>query len=245
MNLGGEWRMTRERRKTPRYPAKVADGSVGWWNDESFNTTRAQIENISSGGARLTVELPIPAIDPVWIGLVGDASAQWVQATLVERSDDACPGAWIRVEFIEPCPYEVFATVVCGNRSRAVANRVPVAVGKRRSSAAQSAAASPCRNDDDCRSALAGRHAVRPVATTKDAPASAHDRPQAQVGLHLTSLAGLKQSHRDATGRMTLLTNIVSYAIMSVLIGGLGYLVTQKVGQTRLIEILVASVIDK
>ncbi len=230
MAPGEERWKSSERRKTPRYPAVVATGSVGWWQDASFVTTPSQIENISTGGARLNVADPVPPSDSVWIGLVGGDSSEWVEGRVVEASEDASPTPWIRVEFLDLCPYEFFATVVCGLRSEACANRIPVAVAK-----ATTGAAGPGRNQaaqlDDPQSdrfATDERDGAKPRPNPRRSP--------------LEKIEGT-QSKSEKDRRE--LIQMACYVVNATLVIGLVILINQKMGDKRMIEILLRLILDK
>jgi PilZ domain len=87
---------------------------VGWKTFRRFHLKDALMVNISRGGALVFLDAPPPKRKPVWVFLETPRLNTIVKAKVLDVTSTAQGQCAIRVEFHEPCPYEVFETAVCG-----------------------------------------------------------------------------------------------------------------------------------
>jgi hypothetical protein len=108
----------RERRLWERYPARATRASLTWIEGGAKRTIPCDLLNISGGGAALASDvLPPPGV-PIWFQLVADT---WkvdqfapVEARLVTTSEDPSGMKIARLQFVEPCPMDLFERAVNG-----------------------------------------------------------------------------------------------------------------------------------
>lgn len=109
-----------DRRGSYRYPAALSRAWLGWWRDEEFHGTPAEIQDVSLRGARLIVETLPPVGTSVWfhppsLGTLASAPAdEWLEARLVEARKSLFGPRLVRVEFLKGIPYELFKAIVYG-----------------------------------------------------------------------------------------------------------------------------------
>jgi hypothetical protein len=104
-----------ERRKEARYMPVARRAYVGWWEDGTFRTASARVENLSRGGAAVLVEGSPPALmTPAWLCLIGPVRPDWYAGQVVDRAETAGAGRVVRVALARPLPYDVFKAVVWG-----------------------------------------------------------------------------------------------------------------------------------
>ncbi len=102
-----------ERRRACRYPANDHPISLGWWQKGQFQSADGVLIDMSLiGAAVLSPNIPIGP--RVLVASKDGRMNQWLEATLIRvdrhhgrpRSQES----WrlLRVEFVDPCPYELF-----------------------------------------------------------------------------------------------------------------------------------------
>lgn len=106
-----------DRRTTHRYPSDCLV-SLGWWQGKEFCTRPAQLRDISSGGAMVTVEEGSPAQSQVWFCLVGQDKPHWMSAEVLEVMSEPEGNHSIRLRFPDSCLYEIFKSAVWGSRTK-------------------------------------------------------------------------------------------------------------------------------
>lgn len=87
---------------------------VGWKTFRRFHMKDALMVNVSRGGALIFLDAPPPKRKPVWVFLETPRLNTIVKARVLDVATTGQGQCTIRVEFHEPCPYEVFETAVCG-----------------------------------------------------------------------------------------------------------------------------------
>lgn len=99
-----------DRRECPRYAPAETLAWVGWWKGGRFLVTRAELVNLSKGGALVTLGKRPPASQPVWMCLGSPHPVDYVQARVLDASPGietkSQPGDAViaRLEFHSPCP---------------------------------------------------------------------------------------------------------------------------------------------
>ena len=109
-----------DRRGVCRYSAVQTRAWLGWWENEVFRSTPAQLLDISLRGCRMTVD-QLPQIKaPLWfcppgVGETAPSSqADWIEAKLIDSRRRLFGPRLVRVVFRKSFPYEVFKAVVYG-----------------------------------------------------------------------------------------------------------------------------------
>lgn len=103
----------RDRRTASRY---TANGAVilGWWDGPEFRSTRAAMKDVSIGGAAVIVAKRPPKEVPVYFHLDRPAAPDWAEAMVRGVDADRKGLSCVRLQFVDPCPYEVFRGTVSG-----------------------------------------------------------------------------------------------------------------------------------
>lgn len=108
----------RERRLWERYPARESRATLTWLEGTTEKTTPGDLLNISGGGAAFVGEaIPPPGV-PIWFQL--DASGRQVdrvdpvESRLVMTSLDPSGMMIAHIQFVDPCPMELFELAVNG-----------------------------------------------------------------------------------------------------------------------------------
>ncbi len=103
----------RDRRTASRY---TADGAVllGWWDGPEFRSIPAAMKDVSIGGAAVIVGKRPPKEVPIWFHLDRPAAPDWAEATVRAVGADRKGLSFVRLEFVDPCPYKVFTETVSG-----------------------------------------------------------------------------------------------------------------------------------
>lgn len=121
----GQARAPRERRATPRYPARVQRAWLGWRERPDFQCKPAWILDISLHGC-LVGALEVPPRDrPLLIRLDGSLIPVWYAVSFAgaERDDS---GFWtVRFTFPGACPYDFFMAVAFGQVCSDAVRRQP------------------------------------------------------------------------------------------------------------------------
>jgi hypothetical protein len=111
----------KDRRTSARYTPAVDQSQIGWWDGKQFRTTSATLQDISTGGAALTIDGQILPVDgemapaTVWMCVVGQEPTEWVQSRIAGATTGEDGTRRVRLAFTEHCPYEVFKASVWGN----------------------------------------------------------------------------------------------------------------------------------
>lgn len=103
----------RDRRTASRY---TANGAVllGWWDGPEFRSAPAAMKDVSIGGAAVVVAKRPPKEARIWFHMNRPAAPDWAEATVRAVRPDRKGLSHIGLQFIEPCPYEVFTGTVSG-----------------------------------------------------------------------------------------------------------------------------------
>jgi hypothetical protein len=118
MSLDALLERHRERRLWERYPARESRATLTWMDGSSQRTIRGDLLNISGGGAAIVTEVAPPSGSPIWLQL--DASVRLldpikpVKSKLVMSSDDPSGMKVAHIQFLDPCPMELFELAVNG-----------------------------------------------------------------------------------------------------------------------------------
>lgn len=107
-----------ERRLWERYPARESRATLTWIDRDGETTVRGDLLNISGGGAAFVSEqLPPPGV-PVWLQLEASVrqveSVHPVESKLVYTSLDPSGMKIAHLQFVIPCPMELFELAVNG-----------------------------------------------------------------------------------------------------------------------------------
>ena len=105
-----------EKRLWERFPAKVTQGRIRWFEAGSENTVRGRLLNISAGGAAIIVDGLIPAKEPVFFELESESGQiESTESTLVATSLDPSGLKIARIKFIDLCPMRLFELAIHGS----------------------------------------------------------------------------------------------------------------------------------
>jgi c-di-GMP-binding flagellar brake protein YcgR len=105
----------RERRLWKRYPVKANRTMLFWQEGDQVEQLRAEMLNISGGGAAIAVAGTVPADQPVWICLEMDGSyTSRVEARQVATVQNASGKQVVRFQFSELCPLDLYEAAVHG-----------------------------------------------------------------------------------------------------------------------------------
>lgn len=105
---------TPERRKEPRYAPAAEAARIGWWEGRDFRMSDAQLEDISSGGAKLKLADSELWGSDVWLSMGGAGTNAWIPATITELATAEDGSRRLRAAFHNTCPYDVFKSAVWG-----------------------------------------------------------------------------------------------------------------------------------
>ncbi len=180
-----------DRRTTLRYPS---NGLVhlGWWQIKKFCTRPAQLRNISSGGAMVTVEEASPAQNRVWFCLVGQDKSQWMSAEVLEVISEPEGSGLIRLRFPDSCLYEVFKSAAWGSQTEQ-----PMVLCSRSS---ESPAVQDSSDTPTARGVLPASHAQdsrAPFAETAPAPVQGVTPASSSRAAYSRQPRTLVQAHRE------------------------------------------------
>ena len=108
----------RERRLWERYPARESRATVTWLDGPGETTIHGDLLNISGGGVAFVADVLPPLGVPIWLQL--DARARQVdlptpvESRLVTTSNDPSGMKIAHIQFIDPCPMDLFEMAVNG-----------------------------------------------------------------------------------------------------------------------------------
>jgi hypothetical protein len=110
----------RERRMWARYPARESRASLTWGEGIAERTTYGGLLNISGGGAAFVADfLPLPGTS-IWFRLHAGVRQvdpiDPVESRLVATSVDPSGRTIAHIQFIAPCPMDLFELAVNGSR---------------------------------------------------------------------------------------------------------------------------------
>src|SRR5947209_3716545 len=103
-----------DRRRSPRVPPTEQRLWLGWRKERDFFVIRADLMNISQGGALLLVEEPPQKGQPVWLRLEGPTPIEDVSAVVIETSRIGRGEHGVRISFREPFPPEFYHAAIEG-----------------------------------------------------------------------------------------------------------------------------------
>jgi hypothetical protein len=104
-------------RSTTRYAASGTPVLIAWGEGDGHQTAAGTLINIGLGGSAVQVTTFPPNEGPVWIRLTHSQSLPWIEASVVEtikRGRFAWTRRFVRLRFIEPCPYDFFKAAIEG-----------------------------------------------------------------------------------------------------------------------------------
>ena len=109
----------RERRLWARYPARESRATLTWLEGTTEKATHGNLLNISGGGVAFIADvLPPPGV-PIWLQF--DAGVRQVdcfepvESRLVTTSVDPTGAKIAHIQFVTPCPMDLFEVVVSGS----------------------------------------------------------------------------------------------------------------------------------
>ncbi len=97
-----------DRRESPRYVPAESHAYLGWWRGSRFLVTRAELLNLSQGGALIAVDRQPPTSQPVWVCLGTPTPRHHVQARVLDVADISETCRHLRLVFHQPCPAAFF-----------------------------------------------------------------------------------------------------------------------------------------
>jgi PilZ domain len=103
-----------DRRQSQRFPVGMDGALVGWWEGPEFRTESARTEDVSAGGVRLRLNVPVVPSQKVWISFAVAATPEWLPARVVSMATECDPHDCIRVNLSNGCPYEVLKALTLG-----------------------------------------------------------------------------------------------------------------------------------
>jgi hypothetical protein len=108
----------RERRLWERYPARESRATLTWHDGPTERTLHGDLLNISGGGAAFVAEVEPPPGMRMWLELEAGARrvprVDPVESQLVATSADPSGLTIAHLQFVDPCPMEVFELAVNG-----------------------------------------------------------------------------------------------------------------------------------
>lgn len=115
--------LQRDRRLWERYPARESRAILTWFEQSDERTIHGELLNISGGGAAITAEILPPLGVPLWLlleaGVRRANPVDPVEARLVTRSVDPSGRKVAHVQFLDPCPMDLFDLAVNGSTESA------------------------------------------------------------------------------------------------------------------------------
>ncbi len=108
----------RERRLWERYPTRESRASLGWLEGSTEVAIRGELLNISGGGAAFVSDMLPPQGIPIWLWLEADVREgiriHAVESRLVATSVDPSGMRIAHLQFVDPCPMDLFELAVDG-----------------------------------------------------------------------------------------------------------------------------------
>ncbi len=103
-----------DRRFICRYTAVETRAWLGWWDEQEFRSTNAQLVDISLRGSMMTVEQLPPSDQTVWFCPPGTTPVEWIEARLIEAKRRLFGPRVVRIAFLKPFSYDTFKHLVYG-----------------------------------------------------------------------------------------------------------------------------------
>jgi hypothetical protein len=109
----------RERRLWERYPARESRATLSWLEGTTEHSTHGDLLNISGGGAAFVTDVLPPSRVSVWLEL--DAGVRQVpriepvESRLIMTSVDPSGMKIAHIQFVSPCPMDLFELAVNGS----------------------------------------------------------------------------------------------------------------------------------
>lgn len=104
-----------ERRAGHRYPVVEDHAWLGWWDGPSFVTTPSRVLDLGLRGALLAVDAPPLRDRSLWFCPPSSPNPEWLEAALVQSSENVLGQREVRITFRRLLPYDTFKTLVYGN----------------------------------------------------------------------------------------------------------------------------------
>ena len=103
-----------DRRGSSRYTVVEDQAWLGWWEGATYVTAPCRILDLSIRGALVELET-LPSLErSVWFCPPETATAQWLEATLVQRQRQENGLQQARIAFQRILPYDTFKALVYG-----------------------------------------------------------------------------------------------------------------------------------
>src|SRR3954454_10629043 len=103
-----------DRRRSPRVPPAEQSLWLGWRKEDDFFVIRAELMNISQGGALLVVEEQPQKGQPVWLRLGGPPRTEGVRAAVIEPSRIGGGEYGVLISSREPFPPDFYHAAIQG-----------------------------------------------------------------------------------------------------------------------------------
>jgi hypothetical protein len=105
-----------DRRGLVRHAVVDHDVWLGWWAGDAFGAVLARLENLSRGGALVTLAERPPRREPVWLYKELGTTLALVRGDVV--GIQPAPGGLyaVRIAFVTPCPTDLCQATICGPR---------------------------------------------------------------------------------------------------------------------------------
>src|SRR5207244_165914 len=103
-----------ERRTAPRHTPLHRRVFLGWMEEDQPQFTRGRLSDLSSGGAGVSIPIPLPTVGDVWLGLEGTPTRDWVQSEAVWCVPSEMGLQRIGLRFVTLCPVEFFRRAIWG-----------------------------------------------------------------------------------------------------------------------------------
>jgi hypothetical protein len=98
----------KDRRESERYTPARTQAWAGWWKRSRFLVSRANLVNLSNGGALVHMHNRPPTSQPIWICLGAPHPVDYVQCRVLDAALKPAGDFLVRVEFHAPCPPRFF-----------------------------------------------------------------------------------------------------------------------------------------
>jgi hypothetical protein len=105
-----------DRRGSCRYPALTRECTLGWKVDGSMIEIPVYLENLSTGGCRVSSSRPLDPSpgEPIWFKTASVNPFHWIAGTLISTHSFLVGKLIIKIQFIDPLPYETFKFLIYG-----------------------------------------------------------------------------------------------------------------------------------
>jgi len=108
------WAVPAERRADGRHTPAECQATLGWRTWRRRTTLHALVIDVSRGGAKVFLDAPPPRDRAVRVGLTSGGREAVIEARVLEVRRTAGGQCLARLEFLQPCPYDLFGAAVCG-----------------------------------------------------------------------------------------------------------------------------------